>query len=80
MEKTIDKKQSRVYPNRIRVVLAEKCVTNRWLADKMGVCDMTVSRWTTNKVQPSMTQFVQMSEILNVKLEDLVEKTSNCII
>lgn len=40
--------------NRLRVVLAEKEITNRWLAEQMGVTDMTVSRWKTNKIQPSM--------------------------
>ena len=40
--------------NRLRVILAEKEITNRWLAEQMGVTDMTVSRWKTNKVQPSM--------------------------
>ena len=44
--------------NRLRVILAEKEITNRWLAEQMGVTDMTVSRWKTNKVQPSMAQFV----------------------
>ncbi len=42
--------------NRSRVILAEKEITNRWLAEQMGVTDMTVSRWKTNKVQPSMAQ------------------------
>ena len=50
-----------IYPNRIRVILAERCLTNRWLAEQMGVTEITVSRWTTNKVQPSMTQFVIIS-------------------
>lgn len=49
------------YHNRIRVVLAEKQITNRWLAAQMGVTDMTVSRWKTNKIQPSMSQFVEIA-------------------
>lgn len=73
MGKAVNLAQPKIRPNRIRVVLAEKCVTNRWLAEQMGGTDMTVSRWTTNKVQPSMTQFLQMAQILNVKLEALVE-------
>ena len=40
--------------NRIRVVLADKQITNRWLAEQMGVTDMTVLLWKTNKIQPSM--------------------------
>ena len=48
--------------NRLRVILAEKEITNRWLAEQMGVTDMTVSRWKTNKVQPSMAQFVEIAQ------------------
>lgn len=59
--------------NNIRVVLAKKELSNRWLAQKMGVTDMTVSRWCTNKIQPSMAQFLCMSKLLNVELKDLVE-------
>ena len=39
----------------------------------MGVTEITVSRWTTNKVQPSMTQFVIISKLLGVELKDLIE-------
>ena len=35
--------------NRLRVVWAEKEITNRWLAEQMGVTDMTVSRWKKTK-------------------------------
>ncbi|MBP7359601.1 MAG: helix-turn-helix transcriptional regulator [Prevotella sp.] len=61
------------YLNRIRVILAEKEITNRWLAEQMGVANMTVSRWCTNRIQPSMTQFVEISKILNVDIKDLLE-------
>ena len=59
--------------NRIRVVLADKQITNRWLAEQMGVTDMTVSRWKTNKIQPSMPQFVEIARILQVDIKDLLE-------
>lgn len=59
--------------NRIRVVLADKQITNRWLADQMGVTDMTVSRWKTNKIQPSMAQFVEIARMLQVDIKDLLE-------
>lgn len=65
--------EAKVYPNRIRVILAERSLTNRWLADQMGVTEITISRWTTNKVQPSMSQFIKMAQIFNVELKDLVE-------
>ena len=63
-----------IYPNRIRVVLAEQRLTNRWLADKMGVTEITVSRWVTNKIQPSMAQFIEISKHLKVDLKELIEK------
>lgn len=61
------------YNNRIRVILAEKQVSNRTLAEKMGVSEMTISRWVTNKVQPSMSQFVEISKLLNVDIRGLIE-------
>ncbi len=61
------------YHNRIRVVLADKQITNRWLAEQMGVTDMTVSRWKTNKIQPSMSQFVEIAKLLQVDIKDLLE-------
>lgn len=68
--KTMAKKD---YRNRIRVVLSEKEVTNRTLAEKLDVSEMTVSRWVTNKIQPSMSQFIEISKILNVDIKELVE-------
>ena len=39
----------------------------------MGVTDMTVSRWKTNKIQPSMAQFVEIARLLQVGIKDLLE-------
>lgn len=61
------------YRNRIRVVLSEREVTNRTLAEKLDVSEMTVSRWVTNKIQPSMSQFIEISKLLNVDIKELVE-------
>lgn len=61
------------YKNRIRVVLAERQITNRVLADSLGVNEVTISRWTTNKNQPSMSQFVEISKFLNVDIKELIE-------
>lgn len=61
------------YKNRIRVILADRQVTNKTLAEKMNVGEMTISRWVTNKFQPSMSQFVEISKILNVDIKELIE-------
>ena len=63
--------------NRIRVVLADKQITNRLLAEQMGVTDMIVSRWKTNKIQPSMAQFVEIARLLQVDIKDLLEVDFN---
>lgn len=65
--------EKETYPNRLRVVLAEKQITNRWLAGKLGKSEMTISRWSTNKAQPSLNQLIEMAKLLNVKLDDLLE-------
>lgn len=59
--------------NRLRVVMADKQLTNIWLAEQLGVTEITVSRWRTNKVQPSMAQFVEMAHVLKVDIKDLLE-------
>ena len=40
--------------NRIKVMLAEKKETNKWLASALGVNAATVSKWCTNSSQPSL--------------------------
>ena len=60
--------------NRIRVVvLADKQITNHWLAEQLGVTDITVSRWTTNKNQPSVSQLIEVAKLLKVDINDLLE-------
>lgn len=59
--------------NRIRVILAEQEKTNRWLADKIGKTEHTISRWCHNKSQPSMAQFVEIAQLLHVDIKDLLE-------
>ena len=39
-----------------KIVLAEKEWTGTWLSEQMGHSISTVSRWMTNKVQPSVEQ------------------------
>lgn len=62
-----------VHPNRLRVVLAEKRIKNHWLAVQLGVTDMTVSRWSTNKNQPSVSQLIEIAKLLKVDIKNLIE-------
>ena len=58
--------------NRIKVVLVEKKRTNKWLAEQLGKDPATVSKWCTNKTQPNLQTLKRISELLEVKLEELI--------
>lgn len=58
--------------NRIKVVLAEKKRTNKWLAEQLEKDPATVSKWCTNSCQPPMETFIKIAQLLQVDLNDLV--------
>ncbi len=58
--------------NRIKVVLAEKKRTNKWLAEQLEKDPATVSKWCTNSCQPPMETFIKIAKLLQVDLNDLV--------
>ncbi len=60
--------------NRLKVVLAEKKRTNKWLCERLGVNPSTVSKWCTNSSQPDLPTLVKIAAILDVDLNDLVNK------
>ena len=58
--------------NRIKVTLVEKQKTNRWLAKQMGKSDNTISRWCSNKSQPSIVQLQEIANLLGVDIHTLL--------
>ena len=54
--------------NRIKVTLVEKQKTNRWLAEQMGKSENTISRWCSNKSQPSIAQLQEIANLLDVRV------------
>ena len=66
--------EKKVYKNRIRVVLAEKMITNTILAEQLGVSKMTKKKKCTNATQPSAPQLIEISRVLQCDLKDLYEK------
>lgn len=61
--------------NRLKVVLAETEKTNKWLAERLGKSEVTVSRWVTNEVQPSMETFLEIAKQLDVDVKELINST-----
>ena len=62
--------------NRLKVVLAEKKKTNRWLANQLGKDEGTVSKWCTNTSQPTIETLLKIAEVLEVHYTELVRAES----
>lgn len=66
------KKEERRDINRLKVVLAEKKRTNKWLAETLGKDQATVSKWCTNTSQPLLEMLLRIAEVLDVDMKDLL--------
>ena len=60
--------------NRIKVVLADKKRTNKWLAEQLGKDQTTISKWCTNTSQPDLGSLIKTAKLLGVELADLVRE------
>ena len=49
-------------------------MTQKELAELVGVTDVTISRWESGQRQPMWYQFVKLCEVLGMELEWFVEK------
>ena len=60
------------YINMIKVVLADKKRTNKWLAEQLGKDPATDSKWCTNKAQPALETIIEIAKLLEVEVADLI--------
>lgn len=58
--------------NRLKVVLAEKKRTNKWLAEELGINQTTVSKWCTNSSQPDLYTLTKIAKLLGVSITHLI--------
>lgn len=58
--------------NQLKIVLAKKKRTNKWLAEQLGVNQTTVSKWCTNTTQPDLQTLKRITELLEVNIQDLI--------
>ena len=61
--------------NRLKVVLAEKDKTGRWLSEQIGKRNRTVSKYINQKVQPDLKTLDQIARVLGVNVKDLLNDT-----
>ena len=58
--------------NRLKVVLAEKKRTNKWLAEQLGKDPATISKRCTNNAQPSVENLIDIARCLEVNVNELL--------
>ena len=63
--------------NRLKVVLAEKKRTNKWLSEQLGKDQGTISKWCTNTLQPNLETLVAIAKVLDVDVKDLLWSIKN---
>ena len=58
--------------DRLKVALVERQKTSKWLAEQMEKSETTVSRWASNKSQPSVEQLFAIARLLGMDVKDLL--------
>ena len=58
--------------NRLKGVLGDVGVTNKALAEGIGVTPETVSTWCTNDKQPSLSTLYEIANFLGIDVRELL--------
>ena len=53
-------------------MLVEKQRTSKWLAEPLGKSENTVSKWCSNKVQPSLENLYEIAKLLDIEVRSLI--------
>ena len=63
--------------NRIKEVLEQKGIKQKWLAEKLGKSFNTVNSYVQNRQQPRLEVLNEIAEILDVDIKDLLVSNKN---
>ena len=63
--------------NRLKVILAEKKRTNKWLAEQLGKDPATISKWCTNTTQPGLETLLEIAKVLEVDVKELLNSSKS---
>ena len=63
--------------NKITKLIAEKGLTQKYIALELGVSCPTVSEWCTGKKQPSKRHMTRLAEMLGVTNDYLLDSSSS---
>lgn len=61
--------------NRLKVVLAEKEVKNKQLAEALEKDESTISQWCTNARQPSLENLLRIANVLDIDIRELLNSS-----
>ena len=56
----------------LKEVIKSKGVKQKWLAEKMGVSEVAISNWVTEKSSPSRKNLEKLSNLLDVSINELI--------
>ena len=59
--------------NRLKVVLAEKNISSKWISEQLGVSRSTVSKWVTNSSQPKLEMIEKLANLLDIDYTELLK-------
>lgn len=63
--------------NRIKEVLEEKGIKQKWLAEKLGKSYNMVNSYVQNRRQPSLEIFNQIAKLLDIDVRELIVPIKN---
>lgn len=58
----------------LREILKSKGVKQKWLAETIGVSEVTVSNWVKGKSYPTKENWIKISKALDVPLKNLTNE------
>jgi putative transcriptional regulator len=62
--------------NRIKEVLAEKGIKQKWLCEKLGKSYTQVNAYVQNRNQPRLEVLFEIAKILRVDVKSLIDESS----
>ena len=66
--------------NRINLVMSERMVSNKDLSIMLNKDTATISRWVTNKSQPTLESLIEIAKALKCDISDLVRMDDSTIL
>ncbi|WP_369427805.1 helix-turn-helix transcriptional regulator [Membranihabitans maritimus] len=55
----------------LKEILKSKGIKQKWLAEKVGVSEVTISNWVQQKSSPNMIHMKKLCDILGMSVEEL---------